>query len=361
VKFFFLSSYAHLALDPKADRVSGGAELQVALLSRELAARGHEVVIVGAEDAPRGEAVYDGVRTRPGGRFHTGGLWDTACAVPCVYGLIKEERPDYVCLLGWTAWLGFLLGAKHRTRLVYICGSDAEVDGGYRRANRLRGGIFERGLRGADQRFAMSEHQRDLMERAHLPCAMYRNLILPRKEPRQTTKDIDFLWVSRCVALKKPHLFLDLAQAIPAARFVMIIPPEDRALWESVRDRAIKLPNVEFLEGVPYREVQRYFDRAEVFVNTSDFEGFPNSFIQMGQGGGTILSLSVDPDGLLTDYGAGRCAEGDWETFLEDARELHADAAVRRALQRRCEQFVAEWHDNDRNVTAFLGGLPKPR
>ena len=361
MKFFFLSSYAHLALDPKADRVSGGAELQVALLSRELAVRGHEVVIVGAEDEPRSEVVYDGVRTRPGGRFHTGGLWDTAVAVPRVYGLIKGEKPDYVCLLGWTAWLGFLLGAKRRTRLVYICGSDAEVDGGYRRANRFRGGIFEQGVRGADQRFAMSEHQQSLMKRAGLECAMYRNLVLPRIAPRNATKDVDFLWVSRCIALKKPNLFLDLAQAIPTARFVMIAPPEDRALWESVSDRAAKLSNVEFLERVPYREVQGYFDRAAVFVNTSDFEGFPNSFIQMGQGGGTILSLSVDPDGLLTDYGAGRCAEGDWETFLEDARELHGDETVRRTLQQRCEQFVAEWHDNDRNVSAFLAGLPAPR
>jgi glycosyltransferase involved in cell wall biosynthesis len=154
---------------------------------------------------------------------------------------------------------------------------------------------------------------------------------------------------------------VDLAQAMPAARFVMIAPPEDRALWESVRNRAARLSNVEIIERVPYHEVQGYFDRTEVFVNTSDFEGFPNSFIQMGQGGGTILSLSVDPDDLLTGYGAGRCAESDWETFLEDARELHVDATVRRALQQRCEQFVAEWHDNNRNVSAFLAGLPAPR
>jgi glycosyltransferase involved in cell wall biosynthesis len=118
---------------------------------------------------------------------------------------------------------------------------------------------------------------------------------------------------------------------------------------------------VQLLPGVPYREVQRYFDRAEVFVNTSDFEGFPNSFIQMGQGGGTILSLNVDPDGVLTDFGAGRCAEGDWQTFVDDARELLEDGEQRRAMQMRCEQFVAEWHDNERNTEAFLAGLPAPR
>ena len=343
------------------DRVSGGAELQVALLARELTRRGHEVVIVGADDGKHGGGTHDGVRTRPGGRFHTGRAWDTLRALPRIHRIIREERPDYVCILGWTAWLGLLLSAKKSTRLVYICGSDAEVDGSYRRANRLRGTLFERGLRNADQRFAMSEHQRGLLRRAGFDSAMYRNLLLPRKEVRSSAKDLDFLWVSRCVALKRPHLFLDLAEALPNARCAIIVPPEDERLWMTVRARAERLPNVEFHERVPYREVQRYFDRAEIFVNTSEFEGFPNSFIQTGQGGGTILSLQVDPDGLLTEYGAGRCAEGDWETFLDDARELLGNAELRATLQGRCGQFVGEWHDNERNVTAFLEGLPKPQ
>ena len=94
-------------------------------------------------------------------------------------------------------------------------------------------------------------------------------------------------------------------------------------------------------------------------MNTSEFEGFPNTFIQAGQGGATILSLLVDPDELLSVHQAGLCAAGDWETFLEDARELHEDEATRSELQRRAQAFVGEWHDNDANVSAFLAGLPK--
>ena len=356
MKFLFLSSFAHLALDADAKSVSGGAELQVALLARELAQRGHEVVIVGADEGQQDGRVLDGVRTRTGGKFHTGGVLDTLSALRRVFALIAEERPDFICVLGWTAWLGFLLRA--RAKLIYICGSDAEVDGGYRRANRLRGAIFERGLRGAAQRFAMSEHQAGFMRRAGLTCSLYRNLILPRMAPRVVEKDVDFLWVSRCIALKRPQLFLDFAEALPAARCVMIAPPEDRALYESVRARAAGLANVEFHERVPYREVQRFFDRAEVFVNTSEFEGFPNTFIQAGQGGATLLSLLVDPDALLSEHAAGLCAAGDWQTFLDDARQLLAEPDARRALQQKTAAFVAEWHDNARNTDAFLAGLP---
>jgi hypothetical protein len=93
-------------------------------------------------------------------------------------------------------------------------------------------------------------------------------------------------------------------------------------------------------------------------VNTSTWEGFANAFIQAGQGEAAILSLSVNTDGLLTRFGAGACAGGDEARFIELARALFSDAERRRAMQQGAARFVAEWHDNERNVAAFLAGLP---
>lgn len=358
MKFCFLSSHAHLALDPSANRVSGGAELQVALLARELVRRGHEAVIIGGDNGQRDGLVFDGVRTRTGGRFHTGGLLDTARAVPRVLAVLREERPDFVLVLGWTTWLYLL----HRLRpgggrLVFICGLDTEVNGEFRRENPVRGAVFEAGVRGADVRFAMSDYQAAQFARMGLSCGLYRNLILPRAAPREPGKNVDLLWVARCQAIKRPHRFLDLAERLPAARCRMICPREDVALWESVVARATTIANVEFIERVPYREVQAQYDAARVFVNTSTFEGWPNSFIQAGLGGAALLSLDVNPDALFERFHPGRFAEGDFPRFADDAAELLSDAAVLAAAQKGCERFVAELHDNARNVDAFLAGL----
>ena len=113
---------------------------------------------------------------------------------------------------------------------------------------------------------------------------MYRNLILPRTSARTGEKDIDLLWISRCQALKQPHLFLDLAERLPEARCPIICPNEDDALWRTVRDRAATIPNVTFIESVPYREVQAYYDHAKLVVNTSEFEGFPMRLSKQGRG-----------------------------------------------------------------------------
>ncbi len=361
MKFAFLSSYAHLALDLAETRVSGGAELQVALMARELVKRGHDCVLISGDHGQAGDRVLQGVRSRLGGRFQTGGLADTLRALPLVFRIVKEERPDFTFVFGWTSWLFFLRWPRLRghTRTGFTCMLDTEVNGEFRRENPVRGTLFEHGIRRSDVRHAITEYEVECFKRMGLDCTLYRPLIMPRTSPRAVEKDIDFLWVARCQSIKRPHAFLDLCEALPEARCTMIAPNENAALWQSVAGRARDLKNVTFIERVPYSEAQAFYDRAEVFVNTSTWEGFANSFIQAGQGDAAILSLAVDTDGLLARFRAGICAGDDSRRFIENARTLFTDTNTRREMQSGAARFVAEWHDNTRNVDLFVSGLPK--
>jgi glycosyltransferase involved in cell wall biosynthesis len=362
MKFLFHSSHAHLVLERSTTRVSGGAELQVALLARELAARGYEVVIAAGDTGEPESATHDGVRIRNAGKFQTGGAVDTLRSLPRVWRILREERPDYVFLLGWTTWLFLLhlmrpfLGYK----LGFICGLDTEVNGGFRRENPFRGFFFEYAMRRCDVRFAMTGDQRRLFHSAGLTCGLYRNLILPRTGVPPERKPIDLLWVSRCQPIKRPHLFLDLAQRLPAARCRMVCPREDIALWNSVSKRAADIPNLEFIERVPYHEIQNVYDDAKVFVNTSEWEGWPNSFIQSGLGGTALLSLDVNPDGLFESYHLGLFCGGDFERMVSGSCEMIGAPEELKNMQRESARFVAEMHDNRKETAAFLGGLGLP-
>jgi len=358
MKFCFLSSYAHLALDPASNRVSGGAELQVALLARELVRRGHETVVIGGDIGQADGLVFEGVRTRNGGCFQTGALFDTLRAVLRVRRLLHEERPDFALILGWTTWMYLLRFLRPPgCRTVFICGLDTEVNGEFRRENPVRGAFFEAGVRAADVRFAMSDYQAEQFARQGLDCGLYRNLILPRKEPRTVEKTLDLLWVARCQLIKRPHLFLDLVERLPEARCRMICPREDIALWESVASRASKFQNLDFIERVPYHEIQSHYDAARVFVNTSTSEGWPNSFIQAGLGAAALLSLDVNSDRLFEGFAPGIVAQGDFEAFVAGARTLLEQPEVLANAKEGCERFVRELHDNAGNVDAFLSGL----
>jgi len=359
MKFFFLSSNAHYALDPEATRVSGGAELQVALLSKELAALGHKVVIAGGDTGQQDERVFDGVMTRNAGRFHTGEWLDTVKAFPKVTALLVEYRPDHVAVLGWTAWLYILalLRPLFGYKLVFICGLDTEIDGSFGRSHGWKGRLFERGVAKSDFRFAMSEYQRELFGRLNLSCGLYRNLILPRVKSRAERKEIDLLWVGRCQRIKRPLLFLDLVEQLPEVRCEMICPSEDRVLWEEVATRAATLTNLTIHERVPYHEIQKHYDRAWFLVSTSEAEGFPNVMIQAAQGGAGILSLDLDPDGLIGTFKAGFCANGDFDLLVENTRRLLKNPQEASRMGCGAGEMLREWLDNGKNTQAFLEGL----
>lgn len=358
MKFFFLSSHAHRALDPQENRVSGGAELQIALLAKALAARGHDVTIAGGDSGQEDDRSVAGVRLRTGGRFHTGRLADTILALPRIVGLLRQHRPDYVCLLGWTSWLYVMARLRPFAgyKLVYICGLDSEIDGTFGRRHGWKGKLFERGVELSDVRYSMSDYQSELFRRKGLDFGFYRNLILPRSSPRTGAKTVDFLWVARCQPVKRPHLFLDFAERFPSSTCEMICPCEDAGLFDSVRSRAERIPNVVFRESVPYRDIQNRYDAAKLLVSTSEVEGFPNNMIQAAQGDAGILSLEVDPDGFIEKFHAGYFARGDFEALCQAAPSLlekYADAA------RGARAMLGEWLDNDANTEAFLRYLSR--
>lgn len=359
MKFLFLSGHAHLALDPSSTKASGGAELQVALLAGEMVARGYEVVLLGADTGQRDGEVWEGVTIRVGGRFDTGTLGDTARALPRILSILREESPDHVVVYGWTTWLYILCHLRRLLsfRLVFVCALDAEIDGGFRRENPLRGFLFERGMRLADARLAITEHQARLFRAKGMSCQVTRLLLQDREFVSGEGKTVDLLWVARCHPVKQPGLFLDLAERFPQLRCRMICSVQDRSLWESIRARASKMANVEFLEHVPYRDIQSHFNASRIFVNTSDHEGVPNTFIHSGLGRTAIASLAVNPDGMFDVFRAGVCADGDFGKLAEAIAGWISDEAALRRAQDECARFVREWHDNTHNVNTFLEGL----
>lgn len=346
-------------LEKNESRTSGGAELQVALLARELADRGEQVVIAGGDVGQDDRVMLDGVMTRNSGKFHTGRISEMLGAIPRVVQVLREERPEWVVVMGWTAWLFILwvLRPFLGYRLDFICALDSEISGEYRRENPVFGALFEFAVRRCDARHSITRDQAEVFGRRGMNCTFYRYLLVPRTAPKGDGKKVDLLWVSRCHPIKRPHLFLDLAQALPEARCRMICPGEDRELWESVAVRASGIPNLEFIEKVPYHEVQAHYDAAEVFVNTSTFEGFPNSFIQAGLGKTALLSLCVDPDGMIGVFGSGMLAGDSSQALLECAKRMLSDKEKLAAMQAGSARMVAEWLDNRVNVEKYLSGL----
>jgi glycosyltransferase involved in cell wall biosynthesis len=143
-----------------------------------------------------------------------------------------------------------------------------------------------------------------------------------------------FLWVGRLIeTTKRPHIFLDVAEAIPDEQFLLIGPRKGQTEYtNALIERASCLENVQYLGPVAPSEIHDYYRRALAVINTSDFEGFPNTFLEAWRYATPVLSLSVDTRRFLADGGETGFANGQFETLVSLAQELADNPERRRAL-----------------------------
>lgn len=161
------------------------------------------------------------------------------------------------------------------------------------------------------------------------------------------------LWVGRTDDLKQPQLFIELAEQVPSEQFVMICQQAKGDLnYDKLISKAQSVDNLKFIEYVPFHEIDYYFQRAKVLVNTSIAEGFPNTFIQAGISSTAILSLKVHPDGFLDRFNCGLCANGDWTIFVRSLKSLLGE---RRYIElgKNARRYVEENHDVTRIIEIY--------
>ena len=111
-----------------------------------------------------------------------------------------------------------------------------------------------------------------------------------------------------------------------------------------VAARAAILPNLRYEGFVPYAQMAARFARARILVNTSTYEGFPNTFVLAWLHGAVVLSLGVDPDRRLSRDGLGIAAREprDLAAALE---ALLADDGRASALAARARAHAERQHD----------------
>jgi glycosyltransferase involved in cell wall biosynthesis len=158
------------------------------------------------------------------------------------------------------------------------------------------------------------------------------------------------LWVANFKRWKRPELFVDLAASLgdlEGVRFVMVGAEAggsgSRDWNAAVTQRLRSLPNVQYLGSQPQSQINRLLAGAHIFVNTSVSEGFPNTFIQAWMRAVPVVSLSVDPDGVLQRERIGFRADS--AQGLEAAvRRLLVEPGLRAEYGERARRYALATH-----------------
>lgn len=358
--------FSNLAvLAPEVDPGGASGEpVQHTLLATALARRGHRVSMVVSDHGQPDGAIWEGVQTFKA-YARNAGLPVLRFVHPRWTGLVSAmSRADadvyYSSCAGGLVGQVAMFCARRRKRYVFRAASDADcmpdaliAMGRWQVRDKW---LYERGLRRASAVLVQTRHQQELMRRNYgIESSIAGLAIQPGHSEREfAERDIDALWVSNMRSVKRPDVLLNIADRLPDVRFHMIGGTVNGAesFFETVQAQAASRGNVTFHGAVAYRNVGPFYSRARVFVNTSDVEGFPNTYLQAWASGTPVVAF-FDPDRVIEREGLG-AAVRTADEMSAAVRRLTKDESEWQAARERCLAFVERHYSEDVVLQPYL-------
>lgn len=200
--------------------------------------------------------------------------------------------------------------------------------------------LAKRGVVHADVVVAQSSDQVEMLHRnfGRRPDRLVRNFHEP---PTDVTKDPDkftVVWIGNFKPVKRPELFIELAGQFAEqsdVEFIMVGRPYPSDSVQGRLNEAIAAnENLHHMGGLPQDDVNKLLERAHLLVNTSQSEGFSNTFIQAWMRSVPVFTLGVNPDGLLDGDALGSSFESVAQ-MAGSIRELRSNFAMLNDMGKR--------------------------
>ena len=343
IKVCFIAPKAYPLFNQRVEGVFGGAEVDLYYLATELALdKQFRVSFIVADYGQAATETVENVMIIKSLNFRKNAL----TGVRHIWRAMKRADADIYLIK--TASLGVPLVSRFCRRyeraFIYRTASMLESNGAYLKKHFFLGRVFVSSLRRAEIVFTQNHTDRNNLQRT----VGVSSVVIPnghRLPELFGTRHEFLLWVGRSEKVKGPDRFIKLAREFADEKFVMIC---QRATgddsYDSLCRQAKEVDNLEFHQRVQFNEIDGYFQRAKILVNTSDSEGFPNTFIQACKWATTIVSLSVNPDGFLNKYSCGISCDGRFTRMREAVKHLLAEDSYLES-GRNGRKYVEDHHD----------------
>jgi glycosyltransferase involved in cell wall biosynthesis len=230
------------------------------------------------------------------------------------------------------------------------------------------------GLRAADILIAQSHDQAQMLKAETCRTVhVIKNIAEQLEVPgvKNATRDVslskcDVLWAGNATSNKRPGVVLELARLMPQVSFAMAMNKSSDMLFEHWRLAAQQLPNFHFLGEVPPVEMEGLFHRTRLLLNTSQREGFPNTFLQAWMNNVPVVSLEIDPDQLIRKQGFGRMASAAAveqagenavqlaECLVPVIRELLQKVEICKKIGSQAARYINEQHTPDVTIPCLI-------
>jgi glycosyltransferase involved in cell wall biosynthesis len=349
--------YQYAIGEPSA---TGGAERAQWLLSRALTKTGWSVVVgVRKYLLPRQERVIDGVRfvgmepTEKGTQFLRS--WAR---------FLDYERPDWWYWRGadplWGALL--LISKRKRIRGIFSAAFDRDVHPRIALTRRQYWWpLYAWSLNAVERIFVQHRQQFSELNEKYRPKASIVPGVVAMADAKSYAERGKYVaWMAVLRQPKRPDLLIEMARRSPDVRYVVCGGTSTHrtpaGYGEKIVTELRSLPNVEYLGHVSPRQSLEIIGNATALLSTSDQEGFPNTFLEAWSAGTPVVTLRVDPGGMIGEQGLG-FVSGGVEQALGDIRLLFKGPEPFDTLSTRARKYIQDVHSDVSVAKAFNNAI----
>jgi glycosyltransferase involved in cell wall biosynthesis len=341
---YAIASYGAYLFAIKSPRVSGGNDKQEWLLAKSLAARGHEVILLVPSSEPLVADNIDGVRMvrypdkRPTLMY---GLWK-----------LRQEKPDWFHVMGASPNLWISAVTAHLWGIPCAYALSHDLGCSPRKAltrRRYLWPLYAMGLRAVDRILAQHVHQIALLEPGLRPKAYHMNNIVEGLAVEKVDEPY-ISWIGWLRRVKRPHLLIQIARALPHLRFVVCGPVMDFGpdieYGQQIVEEFKQVPNIDYRGYVDREETLRIIAQSSLLLSTAIAEGFPNTFLEAWISSVPVISLEIDPGDIIAKHDNGLVVASADEA-IQAIKDLYNQPDRLEALGKNGYDYVHQFHSGD--------------
>ncbi len=338
---------------------AGGAEIQLLILAKKFKEMGHKITFITDDFGQADIDEIDGIkyfkvpfRYMGGNKLYIFSDWLK------LYNKLKKIDADVYLLKGprFSLFIAGLFAMCSRKRVVFISTTDTDSDPDIMRRidpvyNRF---LYCLGLKMVPIVVCQSKHQQTNFHRYFRKRAPVIKNIYSLDDIGNGVKQQTALWVGTNSQTKRPGLFLELAKKTPEINYIMAMVPSQNAESQNRLETEIKkVSNIDYLGFVPEKEMGRLYAETSVLVNVSELEGFPNVFLHSWVYKTPVVSLSINPDGIIGRHKMGLCS-GTMGQMIMDIRSLFQNDKLRQEMGNNGHEYVKREHDADKIADQYI-------
>lgn len=274
-----------------------------------------------------------------------------------IFRIVKQVRPQLIIFRGARRLLFPLQQIAHHfgANVIMQGASDVNFEPGKASVgNGINRYLYESAVRKIDYIVCQNEYQSKTLKNNY----NRESLIIPNiwgkmvMKTNLATTAADVAWIGNFRRLKRPEWFYDAARALPDVQFAIAGGAASVDLYNQMESEAALIPNLDFLGQISIEESNALIGGAKLLVCSSEYEGFPNTFLQAWAAGIPVIS-TVDPNDLIKTNNLGLTVDSS-ETLTEAIDRLLCDKELYALKQKSIADYFASNHSAQRRYEELL-------